>query len=113
MTGALLAMPSRVSVLAATSYQLSSRGNGGRPMESNNLWMDVHRLYSTMDQLGTNREERIDAAVAEFMQLPPTVRRELHSDIRRLAVDLFAMLPIIAAVENGAGHGKKKTSGAA
>ena len=62
--------------------------------------MDVHRLASALEEVGLNREERIDTAVKVFMDLPPTVRRQLRTDLRMVAVDLFDMLPLIASAEN-------------
>jgi hypothetical protein len=67
--------------------------------EHRNLWMEIHRLASAVQEIGSNREERINAAIDQFMDMPPTVRRELHNDVRMLAVDLFDMLPLIASVE--------------
>jgi hypothetical protein len=70
------------------------------PTTRYNLWMDVHRLASALEEVGLNREERIDTAVKVFMDLPPTVRRQLRTDLRMVAVDLFDMLPLIASAEN-------------
>jgi len=91
-------------------------GKGGFAMQDadsgHKLWMQIHRLAGEMESLGLNREERITRAVNLFMELPPTVRRELHNDIRMLAVDLFDMLPLIATAENDA-EGKKTKVGKA
>jgi hypothetical protein len=78
-----------------------------------NVWMEIHRLYSTMDSLGLNRDERISEAMKHYMDLPPTVRRELHASIRTLSIDLFEMLPAIAAAEQAANEGGRKKTGAA
>jgi len=65
-----------------------------------NLWLDLHRLANALEEIGLNRDERIDAAVQMFMDLPPMVRRDLRDDLRMVAVDLFDMLPLIATAES-------------
>ena len=77
-------------------------------MERHNLWMEIHRLALALDEAGLSREERVDAAVEQFMAMTPTVRRELQTELRRLALDLFDMLPAITAAESAASEQRQR-----
>lgn len=69
-------------------------------MESEDIWLRLSQLASAMESNTLTREERLEAAVRQYQLLPPTVRLQLLGDLRKLALDLFDLLPLVSAIEN-------------
>jgi hypothetical protein len=68
----------------------------------NEAWMELHRLASSVDELGLTRQERYDHLIGEFMSLPPLVRRELLRELRFLLSELTDLEPLaITAASEG------------
>jgi hypothetical protein len=67
----------------------------------NEAWMELHRLASSVDELGLTRQERYHHLIAEFMSLPPLVRRELLRELRFLLSELNDLEPLVFAANEG------------
>jgi 3-deoxy-D-arabino-heptulosonate 7-phosphate (DAHP) synthase class II len=68
----------------------------------NEAWMELHRLAASVDELGLTRQERFDHLVAEFLVLPPLVRRELIRELRFLLSELSDLEPLVIQAGNTA-----------
>ena len=68
----------------------------------NEAWMELHRLAASVDELGLTRQERYDHLIAEFIALPPLVRRELIRELRFLLSELTDLEPLaVIAAHDG------------
>ena len=67
----------------------------------NETWMELHRLASSVDELGLTRQERYDHMIKEFMSLPPLVRRELLRELRFLLSELTDIEPLVVTATEG------------
>jgi hypothetical protein len=66
---------------------------------NNESWMEMHRLATSIDELGLTRQERFDFLLAEFAALPPLVRRELLRELRFLICELTDIEPLALNVD--------------
>ena len=64
-----------------TYLALGERGCHGFANDSTQFMDGRASAGQRLEEVGLNREERIDTAVKVFMDLPPTVRRQLAAPI--------------------------------
>ena len=69
--------------------------------------MELHRLAASIDSLGLTRQERHDNLLAEFLAMPPLVRRELQF----LLAELSDLEPLVASAANEAETVRLKSCG--
>lgn len=70
----------------------------------NEFWLALHALAEAYDMEGATAEERMVNIVAEFRQLPPTVRRTVLAELGLLAAhssDLYVASLLAAREEEG------------
>jgi hypothetical protein len=69
---------------------------------SNECWMDLHRLASSLNAEGFTRQERYDNLTREFLAMPSLVRRELLMELRSLLANLPDLEPLLIQAANAA-----------
>lgn len=68
----------------------------------NEFWLALHRLAEAYDAEGLTTDERTTNIVEQFMEMPAISRRQIHSDLLRIAVHVPDLAPLIAAAETKA-----------
>lgn len=64
------------------------------------VWNLVQQLSEAYEQTGLTVDERTQALLASFRELPPTVRRQLLADVFRLSMDLPDLYASMVAIAN-------------
>ena len=63
----------------------------------NEFWLNLHRLSVAYDAEGSTIKERTANICGQFEQMPPVAQQEVLEELRRLAVHLPELYPVIAA----------------
>jgi hypothetical protein len=66
------------------------------------FWLCLHRLAEAYDAEGLTPDERAENIAAQFLEMSPIARRQVHGDLLRMAVYIPDLAPIIAAAEANA-----------
>ena len=74
------------------------------------FWQTVGTLHELLDHQGLTADERLNAVVAKFSDLPPTVQRQLVSDLLRLSLELPDIYAAVVAAANSAEERSYKLS---
>jgi hypothetical protein len=79
----------------------------------NEFWLALHHLAEAYEAEGMTPDERAENIGGELRKLPPLVRRTLIGDIRRLAVNLFDLYPLMSSQETYAEENRGTGTGGA
>jgi len=71
-------------------------------IDTTEYWPALHRLSETSDRQGMGTDERLDAIVKQFLQMPPQIRRQLIADVLRLSLELPDVYAAVTAAANQA-----------
>jgi len=63
----------------------------------NEFWLNLHRLSVAFDAEGATNKERAANICRQFEQMPPVAQQEVLDELRRLAIHLPELYPVIAA----------------
>jgi hypothetical protein len=72
----------------------------------NEFWLNLHRLSAAYDAEGTTIKERTANICQQFEQMPCLAQQEVIEELRRLAICLPELYPIIAAAAQTSGQSR-------
>ena len=63
----------------------------------NEFWLNLHRLHVAYESEGATIKERAANICRQFEQMPPVAQQEVLDELRRLAIHLPQLYPLMAA----------------
>ena len=64
---------------------------------SNEFWLNLHWLADAYDAEGRTMQESCSNILREFRQMPGVAQREVLTELKRLAIALPLLYPVVAS----------------
>ena len=64
------------------------------------FWPLLHQLAEVYEKVGLTSDERLEASLTAFRELPATIRRQLLADLFRISMDLPDLYAAVVSTAN-------------